>query len=132
MSLRIAVSLCLLLFGLVVPWLEISPSHVLNPAWPAHARLHEAWQLATNCALAGWGLYALWRRGDLALACRLGLAVTGGFLLAWLLRDSYRGAMRSDNGLVADVAGGLDLAVLAMALATGVLAAALWRQQRRG
>jgi hypothetical protein len=27
------------------PLLEANVAHVLNPEWPPHARLHEAWQL---------------------------------------------------------------------------------------
>ncbi|MDM8349506.1 hypothetical protein P8H27_11430 [Pseudomonas sp. sp1636] len=49
---KLIITLGALLYGLGVPLLEINSTHVFNPSWEAHARLHEARQLATNSALA--------------------------------------------------------------------------------
>lgn len=49
---KIAVTFAALLFGLIVPILEVNATHLLNPLWPSHGRLHEAWQLLTNTAIA--------------------------------------------------------------------------------
>ena len=44
-------------FAIIVPVLELNDTHLTNPHWPEHARLHEAWQLLTNALivlLAAW------------------------------------------------------------------------------
>lgn len=42
---------------ILLPVLEVTDTHVFNPTWPPHARLHEVWQLTTNVGIA---LVALW------------------------------------------------------------------------
>ena len=81
-------------FLLVVPILEISGTHVFNPHWPAHARLHEVWQLTTNAGLAMLSLWLAWRTKHLRIASAVGLMVTTGFLAAFSLSDGYGGSMR--------------------------------------
>ena len=41
-------SVCILVYMVLLPYLEWNASHVFNLAWPAHARFHEVWQLCTN------------------------------------------------------------------------------------
>lgn len=48
---KIFITLGVLVYAIVVPYLEINASHVFNPEWVPHARLHEVWQLVTNCAI---------------------------------------------------------------------------------
>jgi hypothetical protein len=95
---RLLSSLAILLFALAVPLLEINATHVFNPDWPAHARLHEVWQLITNSALGGVALWWVWVRGDVRLPALLTLLVTGGFLAAYLLRSTYGGSMVHSDG----------------------------------
>lgn len=98
MTHKIMISIGILLYAVAVPLLEINASHVFNPQWPAHARLHEVWQLATNSALGLWCLYLAWVRAELRLASAIALFVTGGFFFAYLLGPAYGGSMLHTDG----------------------------------
>lgn len=129
MVMRVAVVLCVLVFGAVVPLLEINETHVFNPHWPAHARLHEVWQLATNALLALLCAALAWRGTHLRLASAVALCVTAGFLAAYLLRDGYGGSMLAVDGSEKIVAG-INVSAIAlgvMAAVSTVLAAVAWR-----
>jgi hypothetical protein len=89
---------CALLFGVVVPYLEINATHVFNPTWPAHARLHEVWQLATNSMFALYCIWLLWVRANVRTPAWLTIFVTGGFLIAYAIRDVYGGSMLHTDG----------------------------------
>lgn len=81
----------------LVPVLEVNDSHLVNPDWPAHARLHEAWQLLTNAAL---GVAAAWLAviGRERLGAALALLVVGPLLAAYALRGLYGGSMHRSGG----------------------------------
>lgn len=116
MAAKIVVTLCALVFGLVVPVLEVNATHVFNPAWPGHARLHEVWQLVTNSALAAGVLWLVWAKGSVRPAALIGLAVVGGFLIAWALSGAYGGTMVHPDGselLIAGVNPAVGVMVLA-------------------
>jgi hypothetical protein len=85
-------------YGLGVPLLEINQTHVFNPQWEPHMRLHEVWQLATNSALALLALWLAWARNNIRLPSILAMLVTGGFLFAYLVRDGYGGSMVLSDG----------------------------------
>ncbi len=51
---KIFITLGVLVYAVIVPYLKIKASHVFNPLWPPHARLHEVWQLSTNCSTERW------------------------------------------------------------------------------
>ncbi len=95
---KILLTFCALVFGAVVPFLELNATHVFNPAWPAHARLHEVWQLATNSMIAMYCLWKIWRESKLTEAAVWTLLVTGGFFIAWFLQGSYGGSMLHADG----------------------------------
>ncbi|WP_372865012.1 hypothetical protein [Spongiibacter sp.] len=97
MAAKILVSLGVVVYALVVPLLEINASHVFNSDWPPHARLHEVWQLTTNCALGVLSLWLVWRRNDIRLASVLGIIVMGAVLFAHMLEDYYGGSLLSGN-----------------------------------
>ncbi|EML5474256.1 hypothetical protein RSM50_006969 [Pseudomonas aeruginosa] len=95
---KLIITIGALLYGLGVPLLEINQTHVFNPQWEAHARLHEVWQLATNSALALLALWLTWRRQQIRLASLLSMLVTGGFLFAYFTRHLYGGSMVLSDG----------------------------------
>lgn len=95
---KCALTFCALLFGAVVPYLEINATHVFNPAWPPHARLHEVWQLATNSTIAIYCIWMLWFRANVRLPAWLTIMVTGGFLFAYAIRGAYGGSMLHTDG----------------------------------
>lgn len=109
-----ALILFMLPVGVLVPILEIGPTHVFNPDWPGHARLHEVWQLLTNGVLAALAIWLAAARQQSRLASLIGLALNGSFLAAVLLSPVYGGTMRHSDGTEL-VVGGINLAVVVMA-----------------
>lgn len=122
---KVVVSLSVMTFVLIVPLLEINGTHVFNPLWPGHARLHEVWQLATNVALGLVCLWLAWFGKRVRTASLLGLLVTTGFLIAYALRHSYGGSMKHTDGSELMVFG-INSAVLTMLAATVALAIVAW------
>lgn len=95
---KILSTFSVLVYALVVPYLEINQTHVFNPHWPSHARLHEVWQLITNSTIGAVSLWFIWKRQEVGRANLLTLLVTGGFMLAFVLRDYYGGSMLHSDG----------------------------------
>jgi hypothetical protein len=98
MILKALITLGILVYGLLVPILEVNPSHVFNPHWPAHALIHEVWQLITNSMLGLYCLWLTWVKKELILPSLIGMFVTGGFLLAFLLKEFFGGSMVHPDG----------------------------------
>ena len=61
---RILVTVGIVLYAVAVPVLEINDTHVFNPEWVPHARLHEVWQLVTNTAFGALSLWLVWFRNE--------------------------------------------------------------------
>ena len=116
MTRKIAITFAALLFGLIVPILEVNATHLLNPLWPSHARLHEAWQLLTNGAIALVCLWLAWRAERVREAAALALLVVGGFLIAWASGPLYGGNMLHTDGSQIAL-GGINVAVIFMIVA---------------
>lgn len=115
-------ALCLAPIAILVPILEIGPTHVFNPDWPGHARLHEVWQLIGNSGLCGISLALAWRWQRWELACVLGLLPCVSFLAAFALAPLYGGTMRHSDGTELAI-GGVNVAVIVVCAATlGLLA----------
>lgn len=133
MQARILVTVATLIYGLIVPILEINDTHVFNPEWPPHARLHEVWQLATNTALAVGCLWLAWRRTNIRLPAIIALVIMGGFLFAYLAKDSYGGSVvSSPTGDERQVVG-ISLAVVGALVAVTAAATAWfldWRERQ--
>jgi hypothetical protein len=127
--LKIAISFACLILTVAVPVLEVNETHLFNPAWPGHARLHEAWQLIANGAIALVCLYLAWWTERGRLAAVVLLAVTGSFLAAFALGDLYGGSMAGTSSAATEV-GGVNPAVLVMAVATVLLMCGLAVQSR--
>ena len=127
---KLLVTVGIVFYALVVPIFEINASHVFNPHWPPHARLHEVWQLATNCALGAFSLWLVWFRSEIRLSSLITLFVTGGFLLAYALRDYYDGSMVLSDGSEKLILG-INLGLFAYSLAIALAAVAVLIDHRR-
>lgn len=123
---RILITICVLIFTLAIPVLELNASHVFNPSWPAHARFHEVWQLITNCGIGLLCLWLVWLKNKIHLASVLVVLVMGGVLIAHGIQGLYGGSILSGN--ISKTLLGMDLAVfaaifaIAMALGAAILA----------
>jgi hypothetical protein len=127
MFLKIAISFVCMILAIAVPMLEANATHLFNPAWPGHARLHEAWQLLSNAGIALVCLHLAWRGGMARLAAVILMAVTGSFLVAYAAADLYGGSMSGTASATAEV-GGANPAALVMACATLLLLGGLTLQ----
>lgn len=95
---KIVITFSVILYAIVVPFLDINETHVWNPDWTPHARIHEVWQLITNSSIGVLCLWLVWYKKEVQLSTILSLLVTGGFLLAFFLKDGYGGSMKYLDG----------------------------------
>lgn len=117
----VLVTLSALVSGIIIPIFELNETHLFNSNWPAHARLHEAWQLMTNSALSALSVFLIWSGRAPRLAILLSLIISVPFLLAFAAGSTYGGSMLHSDGTQMAV-GGMNLAVLvALALSSFLL-----------
>ncbi|NJB72835.1 hypothetical protein GGR42_003326 [Saonia flava] len=88
----------IILYAVAVPFLEVNNTHVFNPDWTPHVRIHEVWQLITNSSVGILCLWLVWIKNDTKISAILSLLITGGFLLAFTLKDTYEGSMEYLDG----------------------------------
>ena len=92
------ITFSILLYAIAVPFLEINDTHVFNPDWTPHVRIHEVWQLITNTGIGLLCLWLVWIKKETKISALLSLLVTGGFLLAFSLKELYGGSMKYLDG----------------------------------
>lgn len=126
---KILITIGIFFYAGVVPYFEINASHVFNPNWEPHARLHEVWQLFTNTSIGLFSLWLTWAKSNFRLASSMTIFVTGGFLLAYILRDYYGGSMVLSDGSEKTVFG-LNLGMFAYSLAILLALIAVGMQRR--
>jgi len=97
-AVRLLLTIGILVFGLVVPFLEINDTHVFNPNWTPHSLIHEVWQLVTNTLLAVVCLWLVWIKKETYFPSLIGMIITGSFLFAYLIQDLYGGSMKYLDG----------------------------------
>lgn len=95
---KLLITFGILVYALGVPILEINNTHVFNPDWTPHARIHEVWQLLTNSSIGLFCLWQVWVKQKIVIPSVLGLVITGGFLMAYVLQNYYGGSMKYLDG----------------------------------
>ena len=108
-----SVGLSAVIFAGLIPVMEINSTHLFNPQWPEHARLHEAWQLLTNASISLLAVACVWTQRAERLGISLALIICGAFLTAWILGATYGGSMLHTDGTQMAVAG-INVAVIVM------------------
>lgn len=126
----VAVTMNAIVFALLIPVLELNSSHLTNPLWPSHARLHEAWQLLTNAAIAILALRLAFSGRDSWVAIALCLITEVSFLIAWATSSSYGGSMLHSDGTQMAIAG-INVAVLVVAALTSLLVVSAFRAKAK-
>lgn len=121
-----SVGLSVIIFVVLIPVLEISPTHIFNAQWPSHARLHIAWQLMTNAALSIVALGCVWSARSPRIGIGIALIPVVSFLTAFTLRPVYGGSLLHTDGTQIAV-GGINVAVLIMIPLTALLLVSLWK-----
>jgi|TARA_R110002049_G_scaffold82106_1_gene208975 hypothetical protein len=128
---KLVITFGILLYAVAVPILDVSVTHVFNPDWTPHARIHEVWQLITNSSLGLFCLWLTWHRGQIIMSALLSLSVTGGFLIAFALQDSYGGSMKYLDGSEKTLFG-INIGVVGFGLVVILLIAVLFLERKRG
>jgi len=110
------ITFSIILYAIAVPILEINDTHVFNPDWTPHVRIHEVWQLITNSSIGLLCLWLVWVKKETKISTILSLLITGGFLLAFILKEYYGGSMRYLDGSE-KILLGINIGVLGFGLA---------------
>ena len=113
---KIAITFSVILYAFIVPYLDINETHVWNPDWTPHARIHEVWQLITNSSIGIVCLWLVWYKKETTLSFLLSIIVMGGFLLAFFLKDGYGGSMKYLDGSEKTLLG-INIGVLGFGIA---------------
>ena len=90
-------TLCLIVGGIIPIIVDIGPSHLLNPDWDAHARVHEVWRLSTNFLIFSLGIYLLWMKKNEVLSAILSLCIHLGFVFSAATMSLYGGAATGEG-----------------------------------
>jgi hypothetical protein len=110
---RLVITVPAFFFIVGPPIADFNASHVANPLWPGHARLHTVWLIGTNALIGGFALAILWGRAGavsrtrLLSAAALVASVLLGFLVAGATRSLYGGTFSDANGAAPQI-GPLD------------------------
>ena len=88
---KLLTSLCLILVGIGPLLLDIGDTHLFNPDWDEHSRVHEVWRLATNIMIAFLGLYLIWKKNMHSIASLLSLCMILGFMISVITMPFYKG-----------------------------------------
>src|SRR5690242_5559906 len=94
-AIRILLTICAFeFFGPILR--DANASHLLNPAWPGHARVHLVWLLGFMFFSGIANLYLIWwrrprDRRDLWLSAAWQCCNLGGFWAAYVLEHAYGG-----------------------------------------
>ena len=102
---RILITLATLLYGIAPLFADLNATHVLNPAWTPHSRVHMVWLLGTNSCIAAVALWLLWFRAQLVLSAILGFCVMAGFWIAVATSPFYGGAFSDARGIDTKILG---------------------------
>ena len=124
------VTFSVILYAIAVPILELNSTHVFNPNWTPHVRIHEVWQLITNSSIGLLCLYLSWKRSAVLLSAILSLLITGGFLVGYSLKALYGGSMVYLDGSEKLIFG-VNLGVAGFGLAAFLLCIAIYIESRR-
>ena len=131
MLLRASIYLNAVVFLLLIPVLEIGPTHVFNADWPAHAKLHEVWQLVSNGLLSILSVLLLRWAQSRWIAGAIGLTINIGFLAALVAANGYGGSMVHSDGTELLIAGINPASAILAALSLGILGGLLQNQKAR-
>ncbi len=127
---KVVVTFSVFLYAIVVPYLEINNTHVFNPDWTPHVRIHEVWQLITNSSIGVLCLWLVWLKREVLISSILCMIITGGFIMSFLLKDFYGGSMKFMDGSEKTLFG-LNIGIVGFGLAFVLLIIALFNYLKR-
>lgn len=101
---RVLLSLLCGVQGVATIAIDLNRTHATNPGWVRHARFHVVWQTLTMALLAVVEVGLIWGKivGE-GTGFYLALVLAGlspvAFLLAWVARKSFDGALSDPKGI---------------------------------
>lgn len=90
---KILISLMTFYYAYVPASADLNESHLLNPAWAPHSRVHLVWFLVFTATTAVIVLYLIWFRDETIIPALIGLGFNSGFIVAYLTASSYGGSL---------------------------------------
>jgi hypothetical protein len=117
---KILMSVVIVQYGFIPPFIDFNKTHATNPLWTGHARFHVVWQVFMSFFIALIALFFLWFHSENRLFADtitlfLSLSVLGSFFLNMLLGNHYGGTLSDSNGFPA--IGKIDGNVLSFSIA---------------
>jgi hypothetical protein len=94
MTQKLIITFCIALYLLGVPLWQFNETHIFDPNWTSHLRMHESWLLLTNTAVGLFCLWWLWIRKEVILSALFSMIVTGSFLLAFSMQGLDGGSIK--------------------------------------
>ncbi|MEM1265686.1 MAG: DUF6640 family protein [Pseudomonadota bacterium] len=124
LGIKVIVTLVSLVYGIVPAIADLNETHLYNPDWSPHARVHGAWFLFFGAFMAITALYLIWIRNDVLLGITIGLCFVASFWSAVLTASLYGGALVDPNGIETRLLG-LESNVAVFSVLTLLLAGSL-------
>lgn len=103
---------------------DLNETHLLHPAWPAHARFHGLWYLVFAALVAFLAVRRIWLQGDLLLPTSLGLYFVSAFWIAFFTTPLYGGGLADTAGLEVRLFG-FEANLIVFSILTALLLATL-------
>lgn len=127
---KTAITFSIILYAIVVPFLEVNPTHVFNPDWTPHVRIHEVWQLITNSSIGVLCFWLVWIKNEVIISAVLSLIITGSFLVAFIFQDFYGGSMKYLDG-TEKILFGINIGIVGFGLAFFLLVITTFKHLKR-
>ncbi len=127
---KLIITFSVFLYAIVVPYLEINSTHVFNPDWTPHVRIHEVWQLITNSSIGILCLLLVWSKGKTIISTILSMIITGSFLVAFILQGFYGGSMKYLDGNEKNILG-INIGIIGFGLSFILLAVSMLIQIKK-
>lgn len=101
---KILITISIILYGLVPPFVDFNKTHATNPNWVGHARFHVVWQVFITFFIALTEIYILWfseieNELQLNLVLCLSICVLGSFFLNIAFKNLYGGTLADPDGI---------------------------------
>ena len=117
----ISIAVSALIFVGLIPFLEISSTHLFSPDWTPHARFHNAWQLMANAALSILALLLVWKGNAPRLGMGIALMINITLLFALLIGSLYGGSTIVVTDPAEKAIGGINIAAIVIGVSTALL-----------
>ena len=129
MASKVLITIATLMYAVLGILADANPTHLLNPEWTPHARLHMAWLLGTFFSLGILSLVVLWKFDQVLLSALIGLGIAAGFWISIATLNLYGGSL-ADPGSPDTSVFGIEGNVLSILIITALLIAGIVLKDR--